>query len=255
MRGDFSRIRFSPNKNYTAVLEQQGRVALDADTNEQAAINNHLREAETVDVIGPYGGPDRQRRIRYHRDESRYLHWLWPILCPRSGLRERCHTRLRRVSLSSSTRRPRNPTCSISSAAARPAPSRSTSKSGSVSSPRLTTPASANPPSARPTPQLGGKLSGASSPKPFPRPSSSTPLRKASSTAPVSSAASTDSSKSTKARPVLKGVSQTVLHLKPLTKLLSFSGSNTPGLLHHHVRPVISTGKRNALRTNRRWLQ
>ncbi len=57
MRGDFSRIRFSPNKNYTAVLQQQGRVALDADANEQAAINNHLREAETIDVIGPYGGP------------------------------------------------------------------------------------------------------------------------------------------------------------------------------------------------------
>lgn len=57
MRGDFSRIRFSPKKNYTAVLEQQGRVALDADANEQAAINNHLREAETIDVIGPYGGP------------------------------------------------------------------------------------------------------------------------------------------------------------------------------------------------------
>ena len=57
MRGDFSRIRFSPKKNYTAVLQQQGRVALDADANEQAAINNHLREAETIDVIGPYGGP------------------------------------------------------------------------------------------------------------------------------------------------------------------------------------------------------
>ncbi|HEY6414168.1 MAG TPA: DUF6519 domain-containing protein, partial [Edaphobacter sp.] len=57
MRGDFSRIRFSPKKNYTAVLQQQGRVALDADANEQAAINNHLREAETIDVVGPYGGP------------------------------------------------------------------------------------------------------------------------------------------------------------------------------------------------------
>ena len=57
MRGDFSRIRFSPKKNYTAVLQQQGRVALDADANEQSAINNHLREAETIDVIGPYGGP------------------------------------------------------------------------------------------------------------------------------------------------------------------------------------------------------
>ena len=57
MRGDFSRIRFSPKKNYTTVLQQQGRVALDADANEQAAINDYLRESETIDVIGPYGGP------------------------------------------------------------------------------------------------------------------------------------------------------------------------------------------------------
>ena len=37
MRGDFSRIRFNRQKNYTAVLEQQGRVALDADANEQCS--------------------------------------------------------------------------------------------------------------------------------------------------------------------------------------------------------------------------
>src|SRR5262245_20032837 len=57
MRGDFSRIRFSPSKHYTSVLQQQGRVALDADANEQCAINEHIRGRETVDVIGPYGGP------------------------------------------------------------------------------------------------------------------------------------------------------------------------------------------------------
>jgi hypothetical protein len=57
MRGDFSRIRFNPTKQYTAVLEQQGRVALDADANEQCAIDGYLRHAETVDVIGDYGGP------------------------------------------------------------------------------------------------------------------------------------------------------------------------------------------------------
>ena len=34
MKGDFSRIRFAPSRNYTAVLQQQGRVALDADQNE-----------------------------------------------------------------------------------------------------------------------------------------------------------------------------------------------------------------------------
>ena len=56
MRGDFSRIRFNRRKGYTAVLEQQGRVALDADANEQRFIDDYLRVAETVDVIGQYGG-------------------------------------------------------------------------------------------------------------------------------------------------------------------------------------------------------
>ncbi len=57
MRGDFSRIRFNSAKHYTAVLEQQGRVALDADTNERTAIDAYLRDTTNVDVIGPYGGP------------------------------------------------------------------------------------------------------------------------------------------------------------------------------------------------------
>ena len=57
MRGDFSRIRFNPAKHYSAVLEQQGRVAVDADGNERSAIAAHLREATNVDVIGHYGGP------------------------------------------------------------------------------------------------------------------------------------------------------------------------------------------------------
>jgi len=57
MKGDFSRIRFNPAKQYTAVLQQQGRVSLDADSNEEVAIEAHLRETTNVDVIGPYGGP------------------------------------------------------------------------------------------------------------------------------------------------------------------------------------------------------
>lgn len=57
MKGDFSRVRFSAEKNYTAVLQQQGRVALDADANEQCAINNYLRDTETLDIVGRWGGP------------------------------------------------------------------------------------------------------------------------------------------------------------------------------------------------------
>ncbi len=58
MRGDFSRLRFEKTKHYTSVLEQQGRVALDADHNEQRAIDEHLHKTETVDIIGPFGGPE-----------------------------------------------------------------------------------------------------------------------------------------------------------------------------------------------------
>ena len=57
MKGDFSRIRFTPEKNYTAVLQQQGRVALDADANEQTAIEAYLRDTTNVNVIGRNGGP------------------------------------------------------------------------------------------------------------------------------------------------------------------------------------------------------
>ena len=57
MKGDFSRLRFRPDKNYTSVLQQQGRVALDADANEQCAINDYLRDTETGDIVGRYGGP------------------------------------------------------------------------------------------------------------------------------------------------------------------------------------------------------
>ncbi|WP_233841158.1 DUF6519 domain-containing protein [Dyella sp. 2HG41-7] len=57
MKGDFSRIRFEPNKHYTDVLDQQGRVAYDADHNEQRFIDGHRRTAQTIDTIGPYGAP------------------------------------------------------------------------------------------------------------------------------------------------------------------------------------------------------
>src|SRR4051795_7248962 len=58
MKGDFSRIRFNPAKKTPAGLEQRGRVSLDANTNEQAAIDDYLRRTETVDVIGAFGAPE-----------------------------------------------------------------------------------------------------------------------------------------------------------------------------------------------------
>ena len=50
------------------MLQQQGRVALDADANEQCAINDYLRMTETVDVVGTVGGPvhDEGFKITVH---------------------------------------------------------------------------------------------------------------------------------------------------------------------------------------------
>ncbi|MFI9381978.1 DUF6519 domain-containing protein [Kutzneria sp. NPDC052558] len=57
MKADFSRATFRPAAHYSAVLSQQGRVQLDADANEQAAIELHLARTTAADVIGPHGGP------------------------------------------------------------------------------------------------------------------------------------------------------------------------------------------------------
>lgn len=58
MRGDFSRIRFNAAKQYTTVLEQQGRVRVDADANEQSAIEEYLRRTALGDIVGEFGGPE-----------------------------------------------------------------------------------------------------------------------------------------------------------------------------------------------------
>src|SRR4051794_41188028 len=57
MYGDFSRLTFAPEKNFSSVLIQQGRVMLDADANEHTAILLHNQRQLIVDVVGPYGGP------------------------------------------------------------------------------------------------------------------------------------------------------------------------------------------------------
>jgi uncharacterized protein DUF6519 len=61
MQGDFSRITFDRANHYSAVLSQQGRVTLDADINESAAIVLHHLRTTVADLIGPAGvpaGPD-----------------------------------------------------------------------------------------------------------------------------------------------------------------------------------------------------
>jgi len=58
MKGDFSRIRYNPASQYTSVLKQQGRVDLDADSNEQRFIDERMRATVNTDVIGPCGAPE-----------------------------------------------------------------------------------------------------------------------------------------------------------------------------------------------------
>jgi hypothetical protein len=54
---DTSLDRFDPAKHYSAVLLQQGRVILDSDVAEQAAIWAHQARTALTDLIGPYGAP------------------------------------------------------------------------------------------------------------------------------------------------------------------------------------------------------
>ncbi|MEU1598336.1 DUF6519 domain-containing protein [Streptomyces sp. NPDC005708] len=57
MQGDFSRTTFDPRKHYSAVLAQQGRVQLDADFNEQAAILLHQLRTMVFDLFGSAVAP------------------------------------------------------------------------------------------------------------------------------------------------------------------------------------------------------
>jgi hypothetical protein len=57
MHADISRITFRPDRHYSAVIAQQGRVQLDADANEQAAIQLLQARTTASDLIGQHGGP------------------------------------------------------------------------------------------------------------------------------------------------------------------------------------------------------
>ncbi|WP_292995489.1 DUF6519 domain-containing protein [Nitrosomonas sp.] len=57
MKGDFTRDTFDKAKHFSRVLQQQGRVQLDADTNEQTAILLHYIRTLAADLIGPFAGP------------------------------------------------------------------------------------------------------------------------------------------------------------------------------------------------------
>jgi uncharacterized protein DUF6519 len=64
MQGDFSRLTFRREKHYSSVRMQQGRVALDADWNEQIDIAAHRIRTEASDVIGLCGAPKHDPRFK-----------------------------------------------------------------------------------------------------------------------------------------------------------------------------------------------
>jgi hypothetical protein len=61
MNGDFTRDTFDPEKHFSRVLMQQGRVTLDADWNEQSSILLHYLRTLARDLIGPYAAPVENR--------------------------------------------------------------------------------------------------------------------------------------------------------------------------------------------------
>jgi hypothetical protein len=52
MKGDFSSLQFDPTDNLNGVLQQQGRVLLDRDWNDQSLITQHWQHQAGEDVIG-----------------------------------------------------------------------------------------------------------------------------------------------------------------------------------------------------------
>ncbi len=63
MKGDFTRVTFDFGKHYSRVLQQQGRVQLDADQNEASDIQLHFLRGLAADLIGPHGGPGNSFKI------------------------------------------------------------------------------------------------------------------------------------------------------------------------------------------------
>ncbi|MCF6407768.1 right-handed parallel beta-helix repeat-containing protein [Chitinophaga filiformis] len=60
---DISRVAFDPRKHYASVRMQQGRVLTDDDWNENERIENEEKRRSRVDIIGPFGSPDKGFRV------------------------------------------------------------------------------------------------------------------------------------------------------------------------------------------------
>src|SRR5215207_1428212 len=56
--GDITRLLIQPRKHYVGARMQQGRVVLDSDFNEEAALGDEERRRALLDIVGPTGSPD-----------------------------------------------------------------------------------------------------------------------------------------------------------------------------------------------------
>lgn len=70
MKYDGSRFTFDPQNHFSQLFMQQGRVTLDADWNEHAAIFLHYLRMLTRDLIGPYAAPVESPGFRLRTDPS-----------------------------------------------------------------------------------------------------------------------------------------------------------------------------------------
>lgn len=72
MKGDFTRDTFRPEKHFSRVLHQQGRVTVDADDNEQTAILLHYLRTLARDLIGSHAAPVENSgfKLSYESDKG-----------------------------------------------------------------------------------------------------------------------------------------------------------------------------------------
>jgi Family of unknown function (DUF6519) len=75
MKGDFSRLRDNRGKGYSRVMMQQGRVLLDSDWNEQAALMQEMVRRLARDLYGLHGGPGDELGFRIFKEggTDRYM--------------------------------------------------------------------------------------------------------------------------------------------------------------------------------------
>ena len=58
MAGDRARVSYDPSRKWRGLVAQQGRVTVEADWNEAAAIDSERDLMQALDVVGPVGTPD-----------------------------------------------------------------------------------------------------------------------------------------------------------------------------------------------------